>query len=83
MCTKTVAELLGVWKHDRLWRLFWFILPIACCVCKSVMLSFHVNVDSGRASVDATSIIIDARELGITYDMIIGRYSIILHSLLI
>ena len=37
-----------VWIHDRLWWGCWFILPIACCVCKSVMLSFHVNVDSRK-----------------------------------
>ena len=40
------------------------------------------NVDSETAPPDDTSIIIDAKELDIPYDMIIGRDSIIQHSLL-
>jgi hypothetical protein len=40
--SKTRSGTDGVWIHDRLWRLCWFILPIACCVFKSVMVSFRL-----------------------------------------
>ena len=45
--------------------------------------SCHSNVATEESSTDVTSIIIDAKEQDIPYDMIIGRNSIIEHSLLL
>ena len=45
--------------------------------------SCHSNVATEESSTDVTSIVIDAKELDIPYDMIIGRNSIIEHSLLL